>query len=106
MPIFNVTKKKEMGGEMAKRIGKRNSTYFPKLLSSIFSRHALENLDAARMFINKVGHIVHTLVNNDVEAALRVIISGHLGWREHFVGHISGREGNFEIWNLIPALVH
>lgn len=68
-------------------------THLPKLLSCIFTSNPLQNLSTAGMLIDKVGNIIHAIVDDDVETALCGFVVGHFGGSKLLVRHPElGRE--------------
>jgi hypothetical protein len=58
----------------------------PKLLRRILARNTLENLAAAGVLVDELGHVKHAIVDYDVEPGVGGVVAGHVGWGELF-GH-------------------
>lgn len=66
-------------------------TYLPELLRCILASHALQDLRAARVFVDELGHVVDIAVDDDVQALLGAGVGGDVGRGEclrHFVHRV------------------
>lgn len=64
-------------------------THLPELLRGILARNALEDLGAAWVLIDEVGHVVDAVVDDDIEALVGRVVRGDVGGREG-LGHVEG----------------
>ncbi len=61
-------------------------TYLPKLPTSILPRNPSQDLGPAGMLGHEIRHVVHALVDDDVEAFFRRAVRGDFGGGEDLVG--------------------
>lgn len=64
--------------------------YLPELLAGVFASYSLEDLCASRMLVNEASHLVHTIVDNDIQT-LRIYQHLLLQYPEDMLRHLLGR---------------
>lgn len=64
-----------------KRRGDRG-IHLPELLGRILASNALEDLRAARVLVDKFGHVVHVVIDDDVHALVGAVVGGDIGGGE------------------------
>jgi hypothetical protein len=72
-----------------KKKKKADTTYLPKLFRGIFPSKALQDLCATGVFVDEVGHVIHALVDDHIQALFGSVVTADVGWSEGFFGHFS-----------------
>lgn len=81
-----------------KRDRQKIPSYLPELLRSVLARDSLQDFGATGMLVHEFGHVVHTVVDDDVHAGVGGLVAGHIGRREGLVGHV------FFYWTFLRVL--